>query len=227
MLALAALMALHVGALRAANLHVAEVHVAEVHVAEVRPAELPAAEVPAQPFDRQLENQRYQQWLDAFRQDLQTLRQSPDPANADIDALFAKTLVPGSRATQVVKSLVRAPGASTHGEIRFVGILRVFLGALSQSVVAGDGGVYPDTQDEYKSQTLRVRYMHVDGGGRLERYFNDPEIFKPYRLPDPGAFERNAYPFLLFEESHGTLRLGGVSKEFWDLVKFMDALQYA
>lgn len=227
MLALAALMALHVGALRAADLHVAEVHVAEVHVAEVRPAELPAAEVPAQPFDRQLENQRYQQWLDAFRQDLQTLRQSPDPANADIDALFAKTLVPGSRATQVVKSLVQAPGASTHGEIRFVGILRVFLGALSESVVAGDGGIYPDTQDAYKSQTLRVRYMHVDGGGRLERYFNNPEIFKPYRLPDPGAFERNAYPFLLFEDSHGTLRLGGVSKEFWDLVKFMDALQYA
>lgn len=217
MFALAALMALHVGALRAA----------EVDPAKERAAEVLAADAHTQPFDRQLENQRYQQWLDAFRQDLQTLRQSPDPANADIDALFAKTLVPGSRATQVVKSLVQAPGASTHGEIRFVGILRVFLGALSESVVAGDGGIYPDTQDEYKSQTLRVRYMHVDGGGRLERYFNDPEIFKPYRLPDPGAFERNAYPFLLFEDSHGTLRLGGVSKEFWDLVKFMDALQYA
>ena len=212
MLATAALIALHVGAPNAA-----EVHPAEPHAAAAQP----------QPFDRQLENQRYQQWLDAFRQDLQTLRQSPDPANADIDALFAKTLVPGSRATQVVKSLVQAPGASTHGEIRFVGILRVFLGALSQSVVAGDGGVYPDTQDAYKSQTLRVRYMHVDGGGRLERYFNNPEIFNPYRLPDPGVFERNAYPFLLFEDSHGSLRLGGVSKEFWDLVKFMDALQYA
>lgn len=188
---------------------------------------LVAGVVRAESFDRQLENQRYQQWLTDFRQDLQTLRQSPDPANADIDKMFAKTLVPGSRATQLVKSLAKAPGGSTHGEIRFVGVQRVFMGALAQSVVAGDGGVYPDTHDTYKLQTLRVRYMHVDGGGRLERYFNNPEIFTPYRLPDNGVYARNAYPFLLFEDSQGGLRLGGVSKEFWDLVKFMDSLQYA
>lgn len=186
-----------------------------------------ASAVLAEPFDRQLENQRYQQWLQAFRQDLQALRQSPDAANADIDKLFAKTLVPGSRATQLVRSLAKEPGGSTHGEIHFVGIQRVFMAALAQSVVAGDGGVYPDTHDTYKSQALRVRYMHVDGGGRLERYFNNPEIFNPYRLPDPGVYERDAYPFLLFEDGPGGLRLGGVSKEFWDLVKFMDSLQYA
>ncbi|WP_233461652.1 hypothetical protein [Achromobacter insolitus] len=69
--------------------------------------------------------------------------------------------------------------------------------------------------------------MHVDGDGRLEPYFNNPEVFKPYRLPQAGPLERNAYPFLLFEDRDGKLRLGGVSREFWDLVKFMDALQYA
>jgi hypothetical protein len=46
----------------------------------------------AQTFDRQQENQRYQQWLEAFRQDFQTLRQSPDPATADVDAMFAKAM---------------------------------------------------------------------------------------------------------------------------------------
>ncbi len=181
----------------------------------------------AQTFDRQAENQRYQQWLQDFQQDFQQLRQSPDRANADVDKLFANTLVPGSRASQLVKELARAQGDSTHGEIRFVGIQRVFMAALSHSVVAGDGGVYPETQAAFKQQTLRVRYMHVDGGGRLENYFNNPEIFKPYRLPAPGVLTRDAYPFLLFEDAQGKLRLGGVSKEFWDLVKYMDAQQYA
>lgn len=181
----------------------------------------------AQAFDREQENLRYQQWLQDFRQDFQTLRQSPDPAAADVDALFANTLVPGSRATQLVRELAKAKGGSTSGEIHFVGIARVFMAALSDSVVAGDGGLFQDSLPKYQSQTLRVRYMHVDGGGRLERYFNNPEVFTPYRLPPPGVVERNAYPFLLFEDKPGKLRLGGVSKEFWDLVKFMDALQYA
>ncbi|KRC77741.1 hypothetical protein ASE30_26555 [Achromobacter sp. Root83] len=181
----------------------------------------------AQAFDRQAENQRYRQWLGDFKQDLLRLRRSPDPKQADIDALFANTIVPGSRATGLVKELAAAKTGSTSGEIHFAGIQRVFLAALSDAVVAGDGGVYPDTQAAYQKDALRVRYMHVDGGGRLERYFGNPEVFKPYRLPDPGVFARDAYPFLLFEVRDGKLRLGGVSKEFWDLVKFIDALQYA
>ncbi|MBC9906431.1 hypothetical protein [Achromobacter xylosoxidans] len=181
----------------------------------------------AQAFDRQAENARYRQWLEDFRADLQRLRQSPDPAKADIDSLFAKTIVPASRGTQLVRTLVEAPGDSTSGEVHYAGLQRVFLAALANAVVAGDGGNYPETQAKYQKQVLRVRYMHVDGGGRLESFFNDPENFKPYRLPAPGTLERDAYPFLLFEEHEGKLRLGGVSKEFWDLVKFMDTQQYA
>ncbi|MDF3942576.1 hypothetical protein P3W66_21170, partial [Achromobacter denitrificans] len=107
------------------------------------------------------------------------------------------------------------------------GIERAFLAALSDAVVAGDGGDYPETGSRRPPQPLCVRYMHVDGGGRLERYFNDPEIFKPYRLPAPGVLARDAYPFLLFETREGHLRLGGVSREFWELVRFMDGLSYA
>lgn len=181
----------------------------------------------AQGFDRQAENQRYRQWLSDFKQDLERLRQSPDPGSADVDSLFARTLVPGSRATQLARELAKAPGGTTSGEIHFVGIPRIFLAVLSDAVVAGDGGVYPETQAAYGKDTLRVRYMHVDGGGRLEPYFNNPDVFKPYRLPETGILERDAYPFLLFEDRDGKLRLGGVSKEFWELVRFMDALQHA
>lgn len=180
----------------------------------------------AQPFDRHGENVRYQQWLSEFRQDLRRL-QSADGQPRDINALFAGTVVPGSRAAALLEKLATAQPGGTSGEIHFVGIRRVFLAALSDAVVAGDGGIYPETQPAFQHPALRVIYAHVDGGGRLERYFNDPEVFKPYRLPAPGVFARNAYPFLLFEERDGKLRLGGVSKEFWDLVTFMDALQYA
>ncbi|WP_312438413.1 hypothetical protein [Achromobacter sp.] len=186
-----------------------------------------SASAVAQPFDRHAENVRYQQWLGEFRQDLLRLRQSADAQPGDINALFAGTVVPDSRATALLEKLAAAHSGGTSGEIHFVGIRRVFLAALSDAVVAGDGGIYPDTQTAFQQPALRVRYVHVDGGGRLERYFNDPEVFTPYRLPEPGVFARNAYPFLLFEERDGKLRLGGVSREFWDLVAFMDALQYA
>ena len=70
----------------------------------------------AQPFDLQAENARYRQWLADFRADLLRLRQSPDPAAADIDSLFTRTIVPGSRATQLVKTeSLRAE--STFGDI--------------------------------------------------------------------------------------------------------------
>jgi hypothetical protein len=188
---------------------------------------LQASVARAQPIDLHVENRRYQQWLGEFRQDLFRLRQSPHARQADIDALFARTVVPGSRATALLERLAGARPGGASGEIHFVGIRRVFLAALSDAVVAGDGGVYPETQTAYRQTALRVRYMHVDGGGRLERYFNDPKVFTSYRLPGPGVLMRGAYPFLLFEERDGKLRLGGVSKEFWDLVMFMDALQYA
>jgi hypothetical protein len=181
----------------------------------------------AQSFDRHAENLRYRQWLAEFQKDMQRLRQEPDPGKADLDGLFSGTLVPGSRATRLVRELAQAPRGSASGGIRYAGIERVFLAALSDAVVAGDGGSFPDTRADGVQQPLRVRYMHVDGGGRLERYFDNPEIFTPYRLPEPGTLARDAYPFLLFEERDGKLRLGGVSKEFWELVKFMDALQYA
>ncbi|EHK68122.1 hypothetical protein KYC_01869 [Achromobacter arsenitoxydans SY8] len=178
-------------------------------------------------FDRHAENQRYRQWLDTFRQDLGRLRNIPPPRAADLDAHFANSIVPGSRAAKLMKELAAASPGGVSGEIRFAGIQRIFLGVLADSVVAGDGGIFPETQPAFQQTALRVRYMHVDGGGRAERYFSDPETFKPYRLPEPGVFARDAYPFLLFEERDGKLRLGGVSKEFWDLVTFMDALQHA
>ncbi|WP_313619877.1 hypothetical protein [Achromobacter sp.] len=188
---------------------------------------LQAGMAAAQSFDRHAENLRYQQWLRDFRQDLLRLRDSADPAQADIDALFARTVVPGSRATTLLRKLAAAAPDRTRGEIHFAGIQRVFLAVLSDSIVAGDGGIYPDTHAAYQKDVLHVRYLHVDGGGRLERYFSDPAVFKPYRLPDAGVYQRDVYPFLLFEERDGKLRLGGVSKEFWDLVRFMDAQQYA
>lgn len=189
--------------------------------------------VGAQAFDRHAENQRYRQWLREFQRDLARLRHAPDPSQADIDALFANTVVPGSRATALMRNLAAASPDSVGGGIPIAGLPRVFLLVLSDAVVAGDGGVYPDgaastnAEASQRKDILRVRYMHVDGGGGLERHFSDPDHYKPYRLPAPGEYARDAYPFLLFEVRDGKLRLGGVSREFWNLVMFMDAMQHA
>lgn len=40
----------------------------------------------------------------------------------------------------------------------------------------------------------------MDGGGELERLFNAPKAYKPYRQPADGTQERGVYPFLVFED---------------------------
>lgn len=64
------------------------------------------------------------------------------------------------------------------------------------------------------------------GTRTAERYFSDPKRFKPYHLPPPGTLERNAYPFLLMDDRHGALRLGGVSAEFWNLIATLHGTQF-
>ena len=187
---------------------------------------LHGAAVGALPFDRKAENLRYRQWLVGFSRTC--------PGCGDWSTRARRTWTACSSRGRWCSDPGHAPGRRAgpgergrfFGSARDGGIERAFLVALSDAV-AGDGGDYPETGSRRPPQPLRVRYMHVDGGGRLERYFNDPEIFKPYRLPAPGVLARDAYPFLLFETREGHLRLGGVSREFWELVRFMDGLSYA
>jgi hypothetical protein len=179
----------------------------------------------AQAFDRQAETQRYRQWVKDFEHDLTQLAAVRDPSDADIERLFANTVVPSSRAVAFVRQLAAQPGGSASGGIAFRGAARLTIGVLRQAVVAGDGGPYIDTPPGKPPLTLRAWYLHIDGGGRLERLFNDPERLKPYHLPPDGTLERDAYPFLVFDDGP-RLRLGAITREFWDVVRFMDNAQH-
>lgn len=179
----------------------------------------------AQAFDRQAQTQRYQQWVKDFEHDMLQLSAVRDPTDADVERLFANTVVPSSRAVAFVRQLAAQPPGSVSGGIAFRGRARLTLALLRQAVVAGDGGPYTDTPAGKAPLTLRAWYLHIDDGGRMERYFNDPASFKPYHLPPDGTLERDAYPFLIFEDGP-RLRLGAMTREFWNAVLFLDNLQY-
>ncbi|WP_416051803.1 hypothetical protein [Cupriavidus basilensis] len=186
----------------------------------------------AQQFDRAAQAQRYRAWQQQFETDFATLQQrrraGAQITEAQIEQVFAKSVVPESRAVPLLKALAEQSDISAGSGFAVVGAGRIFFDLLRDAVPAGDGGIYPENEATIGAHNLSVWYMHINGGGgdTTERYFSDPKRFEPYRLPPAGRFERRAYPFLLMDDKSGALRLGGVSAEFWNLVSYLHATQF-
>ncbi|WP_286936007.1 hypothetical protein [Achromobacter sp. UBA4530] len=175
----------------------------------------------AHDFDRAAELKRYRAWLTVFTQDMDRLAAARGPLNdAQLDAMFDKSVVPGSRAAGFIRqAFTRQSG---DGDYRpQYGPRSVFLGVLASGIPAGQGGTYPESDAAFKGTDLIVWYLHVDVGDMTNTYLLSSGHFTPYRLPPAGTFERKAYPFLLMESRDGTLRLGGVSAELWGLVAWL------
>ncbi|MFD4839734.1 hypothetical protein ACFWP0_19675 [Achromobacter sp. NPDC058515] len=172
-------------------------------------------------FNRAAELQRYRAWLKDFTQDMDTLSATRRPVSAEqLDAMFARTVVPGSRAAGFIRGAFTQRVADGAYFPQY-GPRPVFMGVLESAIPAGQGGIYPETEAALQGQDLAVWYMHVDVGDMANTYLLSPENFTPYRLPPAGTLERKAYPFLLMESREGALRLGGVSSELWGLIAYL------
>jgi len=175
----------------------------------------------AQDFDRAAELKRYRSWLQDFGQDLYRLSAARGPiSDAQLDAMFERTVVPGSRAAGFIRTTFAQRGSDGAYFPRH-GPRPVFMGVLDSGIPAGQGGIYPETEAGLKGAELTVWYLHVDVGDMTNTYLLSPENFTPYRLPPAGKLERKAYPFLLMESRDGALRLGGVSSELWGLIVYL------
>ncbi|CUJ39733.1 hypothetical protein ACFWXM_15510 [Achromobacter xylosoxidans] len=175
----------------------------------------------AQHFDRAAELARYRAWLAIFKHDLDRLADTPHTlSDTELDAMFAGSVVPGSRGSAFVRQTFTrraADGAySPHHGPR-----RVLMAVLDSAIPAGQGGRYPEKDPTLGGTDLTVWYLHVDVGDMANTYLLSDEHFKPYRLPPPGTLERNAYPFVLMDIRGATPRLGGVSAELWGLITYL------
>ena len=175
----------------------------------------------AQEFNRAAELKRYRLWLQDFKEDMDRLSAVRKPlTDAQLDAMFARTVVPGSRGAGFIRQSFTQRG-SDGSYLPVRGPRTVFIGVLETGIPAGQGGIYPETDASLKGTDLTVWYMHVDVGDMTNTYLLSPEHFQPYRLPAAGTLERNAYPFLLMDTQHDALRLGGVSSELWGLIVYL------
>ena len=182
---------------------------------------LPAGNAWAAGFDRAAELVRYRAWLTDFKHDLDRFSASPRAlSDAELDALFARTVVPGSRGAAFIRQSFALRG-SDGAYFPQTGPRTVFLGVLDSGIPAGQGGLYPESDPALKVADLTVWYLHVDVGDMTNTYLLSDKHFTPYRLPPPGKLERNAYPFLLMDTRDGALRLGGVSSELWGLIVYL------
>lgn len=182
---------------------------------------LPTGQALAQEFNRAAELARYRTWLSAFKQDLDQLSAMPGPlSQAQLEAMFARTVVPGSRGAGFIRQAFTQRG----GEGAYFpksGPRAVLMAVLDSAIPAGQGGLYPETDAALNVADLTVWYLHVDVGDMTNTYLLSGEHFTPYRLPPPGKLERNAYPFLLMDTRDDALRLGGISSELWGLIAYL------
>lgn len=175
----------------------------------------------SQEFNRAAELVRYRAWLTDFKQDLDRLSDARRPlSEAELDAMFARTVVPGSRGAAFIRQSF-ARRTSDGAYFPQTGARTLVLGVLDSGIPAGQGGLYPETDPALKVADLTVWYLHVDVGDMTNTYLLSDKHFTPYRLPPPGKLERNAYPFLLMDTHAGALRLGGVSSELWGLIVYL------
>lgn len=175
----------------------------------------------AQDFNRAAELKRYRAWLHDFTQDLDTLSAARAPlSDAELDAMFSRTVVPGSRGAGFVRQTFTQRDSDGNFHPR-TGGRAIFMGVLGSGIPAGQGGRYPEPDPQRDVAPLTVWYLHVDVGDMTNTYLLSSEHFTPYRLPPPGKLERNAYPFLLMDTRNDALRLGGVSSELWGLITYL------
>lgn len=175
--------------------------------------------------------------MGTFRDEVQALLKGV-PADrpiepSDVAKWCARSIVPDSRAAIHLAEIAGSARSQARsrsgsgGEIVIFGPLKLLDGLLESSIPSGLGGAYPEAPgSRFADRVLTVWYMHIDDGGLLTPYFENPAAFRPYRLPPDGRLERNAYPFLLFEDAGATLRLGGLGSEWFGALTQLNQLQF-
>jgi hypothetical protein len=188
----------------------------------------------ARAFDRVAAGERYRRWHDAFRADVRRViglvPRDEEITAEHVEKICERSVVPGSRTPEnfaVWLNQQRQQDRFPRTSASRLGFLRVVDLMLEDSIPAGQGGLFPEPAGSaFPDKTLTVWYMHVHGGELLDSYFANPERFKPYRLPPEGTLARKAFPFLLFEDSGSSLRLGGFSAEWMGAVERMYSIQF-
>ena len=95
----------------------------------------------------------------------------------------------------------------------------VALHLFDSALPAGYGGRFPESPGSgFPSDKYSVWYMHISKGAALQSYFDDKQKFPSFALPPDGKLVRNAYPFLLFEDSNESLRIAGIGAEWMGAV---------
>ncbi len=186
-------------------------------------------------FDRAAAGAAYEQWFEQFISDVGRLRNAlidkPDLTPDDVDKICAASIASHSRMSEFVLDLaqnsVRKGDVHSGGEIVSYGPLYILQRVLAESLPAGDGGVWLEPEaNKFTATDVRVLYVHIHGGSLLAEYFNDSDNFSPYRLPPDGVLQRKAYPFLLFQNQQGRLRLAGLGQEYWGALNYLYSKQF-
>ena len=177
-------------------------------------------------LDRADASRRYRLWLVQLSDDLARMAADVGASGsltpAQVEQYCGNSIVPKSRGAALLVQLSEraSPRRRSHRQAnRYLDHTAIMLALLHSSVPAGDGGGFPENPgSRFAAIDSRVWYMHVDGGEKLHGYFADQRRFPHYLLPPSGTLERQAYPFLLFDDGHESIRLAGVSEEWMGAV---------
>lgn len=184
----------------------------------------------AQTFDRVEAKARYYDWYQRFLTDYAAFEKACQAGPVDaarVNEVFAHSVAPDSRMTQMLADFAARPGMmrGSSGDPGAVSMAFIMVRTLEQALPAGFGGAYHNEKPIAGDADSFVWYMHIHSGDDLQKYFEDPKAFNPYHLPAYGVLERNAYPFVNFRDKDGKLLLSGLSAEFVNVLNAIWQLQ--
>jgi hypothetical protein len=171
----------------------------------------------------------YAQWVGAWaRHWSKWLRgEQPDPQNEGLPLVrpSSRAMSTLSSLVQDEESLIRALGLDPKKapKGRYVDHLVKWLKAAKPEA---SGGIYPDPLASKDGACDEVWYVSMPGlKDKLAKSNRGFPLMSGYHLPPSGQFERNAYPFLTFQRTSKGLALAGISREFLQLVWWMEGGQ--
>ena len=86
------------------------------------------------------------------------------------------------------------------------------------------GGLYPETNSKMAELCAEVWYLQLPGvESRLQgKHGAEVPLLEPYSLPNAGTLQRSTYPFLTFHHGPKGLQLAGISREFLQMVWWLE-----
>ena len=180
-------------------------------------------------WDERAASKKYASWVKDWAKLWRPVLRGDPLSNDD---RWAALVAPQSRAfytlvqlRQDEESVVRSLGVTVKGPPKAT-LVRHFVDWMLKARPVRFGGIYPESDARMAGLCAEIWYVQLPGvEARLASPGMRTPLPEPYVLPPEGTLQRGAYPFLTFQQDPKGLQLAGISREFLQMIWWLEGGQ--